>query len=73
MIDDHETYSYGEDIGCPSGKGTFCTGSPLSLETMLLQKINNTNNKYQTLNRLNVSETESPPCFGDAGTFNKST
>ena len=65
MIDDHETYSYGEDIGCPSGKGAFCTGKSLSLKKIELKKIGS---NYQNISDSEIStETESPPCFGDAG------
>ena len=65
MIDDHETYSYGEDLDCPSGKGAFCTGRNLTMQRIVLQKIGNS---YKTLNDSeNSTKTESPPCFGDAG------
>ena len=66
MIDDHETYSYGEDLDCPSGNGAFCTGE--SLKRIVLQK---NDNNYQVFNDSEISgETENPPCFGDAGTIN---
>ena len=67
MIYDHETYSYGEDLDCPSGKGAFCTGT-LPLKTIVLQK---SDNNYETFNVSEFSpKTESPPCFGDTGTIN---